>query len=85
MWRVQVLVMWGNVLYEQSQVRAQQSLEWEGLLETAVAKFREAKCSEEDIAGALLSHAGNKAKVCAPTYHTCTMSSVLCGRDAFMH
>jgi len=58
----QVLVMWGNVLYEQSQVRAQQSLQWEGLLETAVAKFREAKCSEEDIAGALLSHAGNKAK-----------------------
>uniref|UniRef100_A0A7S0MSF5 PB1 domain-containing protein n=1 Tax=Pyramimonas obovata TaxID=1411642 RepID=A0A7S0MSF5_9CHLO len=60
--RSQVLVMWGNVLYEQSQVRAQQGKEWEPLLDTAVAKFREAKCSEDDISGALASHAGKKAQ-----------------------
>mmetsp|Transcript_7816 Transcript_7816/g.14800 ORF Transcript_7816/g.14800 Transcript_7816/m.14800 type:complete len:667 (-) Transcript_7816:369-2369(-) len=60
--RSQVLVMWGNVLYEQSQVRAQQGKEWEALLDEAVAKFREAKCSEDDINGALLLHAGKKGK-----------------------
>jgi hypothetical protein len=60
--RSQVLVMWGNVLYEQSQVRAQQSKPWETLLDDAVAKFREAKCSEDDISGALASHAGKKAQ-----------------------
>lgn len=58
--RSQVLVMWGNVLYEQSQVRAGQGKEWQALLDDAVAKFREAKCSEEDIAGALASHVGKK-------------------------
>jgi len=60
--RSQVLVMWGNVLYEQSQVRAQQSKPWEKALDEAVAKFREAKCSEDDISGALASHAGKKAQ-----------------------
>ena len=54
--------MWGNVLYEQSQVRAQQSKPWEKALDEAVAKFREAKCSEDDISGALASHAGKKAQ-----------------------
>mmetsp|Transcript_4833 Transcript_4833/g.6532 ORF Transcript_4833/g.6532 Transcript_4833/m.6532 type:complete len:677 (+) Transcript_4833:115-2145(+) len=58
--RSQVLVMWGNVLYEQSQVRAQQGKKWESLLDEAVSKFREAKCSEDDIAGALTSHSGKK-------------------------
>jgi len=32
------------MLYEQSQLRAEQGKEWEALLDTAVAKFREAKC-----------------------------------------
>lgn len=63
--RSQVLVMWGNVLYEQSQVRAQGGKKWAELLDQAVAKFREAKCSEDDISGALASHAGKKAEAAA--------------------
>eukprot|EP00854_Cymbomonas_tetramitiformis_P006063 gene6063-7286_t len=60
--RSQVLVMWGNVLYEQSQVRFNQKKEWQKLLDEAVEKFREAKCSEEDIAGALASHVAKEGE-----------------------
>lgn len=54
--RAQALVMWGNVLYEQSQVRAAVSKDWKPLVEEAVVKFNEAGCQQGDIRTALLNH-----------------------------
>mmetsp|Transcript_5803 Transcript_5803/g.16302 ORF Transcript_5803/g.16302 Transcript_5803/m.16302 type:complete len:613 (-) Transcript_5803:272-2110(-) len=54
--RAQALVMWGNVLYEQSQVRATVGKEWKPLLDEAVRKFNEAGCQKADIRTALLNH-----------------------------
>lgn len=54
--RAQALVMWGNVLYEQSQVRAAVGKEWKALVDEAVEKFNEAGCQKADIRTALLNH-----------------------------
>eukprot|EP00191_Tetraselmis_sp_GSL018_P019770 CAMPEP_0177592292 /NCGR_PEP_ID=MMETSP0419_2-20121207/8478_1 /TAXON_ID=582737 /ORGANISM="Tetraselmis sp., Strain GSL018" /LENGTH=632 /DNA_ID=CAMNT_0019083141 /DNA_START=169 /DNA_END=2066 /DNA_ORIENTATION=- len=55
--RAQALVMWGNVLYEQSQVRAAVGgKNWKELIDEAVAKFNEAGCQQSDIRTALLNH-----------------------------
>eukprot|EP00951_Prasinocladus_malaysianus_P032619 scaffold318580_cov24-Prasinocladus_malaysianus.AAC.1 len=54
--KAQALVMWGNVLYEQSQVRAAVGKEWKPLLDEAVVKFNEAGCQQADIRTALLNH-----------------------------
>lgn len=54
--RAHTLVLWGNLLYEISQVRAAVGIQWKPLLDDAVAKFREAGCSEADIRQALLNH-----------------------------
>ena len=54
--RAQALVMWGNVLYEQSQVRAAIGKEWKAIVDDAVAKFNEAGCQQADIRTALLNH-----------------------------
>ena len=40
--KAQVLVMWGNTLFEHSQMRARPSKEWKGILDEAVVKFKEA-------------------------------------------
>jgi len=54
--RSQALIMWGNVLYEQSQICAGRGEEWRGLLDRAVDKFHEAKCSDADVENALRTH-----------------------------
>ena len=54
--RAHTLVLWGNLLYEISQVRAAVGIQWKPLLDDAVAKFRDAGCSEADIRQALLNH-----------------------------
>jgi hypothetical protein len=54
-----VVVMWGNALYEQSQMRAATGApekEWKPPLDAAVAKFREAGCPEADVVTALRAH-----------------------------
>ena len=51
-----VVVMWGNLLYEASQMRAAVGREWRGALDDAVAKFRAAGCPEPDIRQALANH-----------------------------
>jgi hypothetical protein len=57
--KAQVLVMWGNVLYEHSAARARaKRSDWQPLLDTAVEKFHAAGCSQADIDAALASHAG---------------------------
>ncbi len=54
--KAHTLVLWGNLLYEISQVRAAVGIQWKPLLDDAVAKFKEAGCSEVDIRQALLNH-----------------------------
>ena len=51
-----VTVMWGNLLYEASQMRAAVGHEWRPALDEAVAKFRAAGCPEADIRQALANH-----------------------------
>ena len=55
-----IMVMWGNALYEASQMHASVSLQneksWRPLLDSAVSKFRDAGCPESDIAAALGAH-----------------------------
>ena len=51
-----VTVMWGNLLYEASQMRAAVGHEWRPALDEAVAKFRAAGCPELDIRQALANH-----------------------------
>ncbi|KAF6253087.1 hypothetical protein COO60DRAFT_1703978 [Scenedesmus sp. NREL 46B-D3] len=49
-------VMYGNSLYEWSQVLAAVGQEWKGLLDDAVACFKDAGCAEPDIRAALKNH-----------------------------
>ena len=60
--KAQVQVMWGNTLFEQSQMRARLGKEWRNLLDTAVAKFKGAGCAEADIEQALKVHRGVRAE-----------------------
>jgi hypothetical protein len=57
-------VMYGNSLYEWSQVLAAVGQEWRGLLDDAVACFKEAGCAELDIRGALKNHTQVGAEGC---------------------
>ena len=54
------LVMWGNVLYEQSQIQGILGKEWKGLFEAAIEKFKEAGCDQNDIKSAIDNHSQNK-------------------------
>jgi len=55
-----IMVMWGNALYEASQLFACVNLgnekQWRPLLDSAVSKFRDAGCPEVDIQAALRAH-----------------------------
>jgi len=52
-----VVVMWGNALYEASQMRAAVgAADWRPLLDAAAAKFRDAGCPEADVLAALRAH-----------------------------
>ena len=51
-------MLWGNVLFERSQVRHHRGDEkWQVDTDAAVAKFNEAGCSKDDITKALMNHA----------------------------
>lgn len=50
------LVMWGNVMFEQSQILAVTDGDWKKMLEEAIGKFKEAGCAEKDITQALRTH-----------------------------
>jgi hypothetical protein len=50
------MVMWGNLLYEYSQLLAAVNGDWRSFLEQAVSNFRLAGCPEEDITAALRTH-----------------------------
>jgi hypothetical protein len=57
--RSNLAILAGNVLFEQSNVshaRGDGRPVWEGLAEAAVARFRGARCAEEDIVRALKGH-----------------------------
>jgi len=55
--KAQILILWGNVLYEQSQVKHSRGVgNWKEDVEAAVAKFNEAGCVKGDITQALLNH-----------------------------
>ena len=49
-------VMWGNLIYELSQMKAAVGEPWKPLLDEATNKFRIAGCPEADIRGALSGH-----------------------------
>eukprot|EP00958_Prasinococcus_capsulatus_P024829 scaffold3968_cov359-Prasinococcus_capsulatus_cf.AAC.6 len=52
----QVLLMWGNVLYEQSALKVKRQLtdmDWKSELVQAVKKFRAAACNDQDIYAAV--------------------------------
>ena len=52
-----IMVMWGNLLYEASQMYAAGGREdWKESLDAAVDKFRAAGCPENDIQAALRNH-----------------------------
>ena len=53
--------MWGNTLFEQSQMRAKTGEPWRPLLDQAVEKFKEAGCAQADIDQALKVHRGVRA------------------------
>lgn len=50
------LVMWGNVMFEESQILAVTDGDWKGMLDEAISKFKEAGCAEKDITQALRTH-----------------------------
>ena len=51
------MVMWGNLLYEASQMYAAGgNKDWKDTLDAAVEKFRAAGCPEPDIQAALRNH-----------------------------
>ena len=53
----QALISEGNVLYEASQMLAAVgAADWRAVLDAATAKFREARCSEDDVRAALRNH-----------------------------
>jgi hypothetical protein len=53
----QILVLWGNVLFERSQVRHhREDKKWQADCDAAVAKFNSAGCSKADITRALMNH-----------------------------
>lgn len=54
------LVMWGNVLYEQSQILGALGKEWKVLFESSIEKFKEAGCDQNDINSAIENHSQNK-------------------------
>ena len=60
--KAQVLVMWGNTLFEHSQMRARLGKEWRSLLDDAVVKFKDAGCAQADIDQALKVHRGVRAE-----------------------
>lgn len=56
--KAQIQVLWGNVLFERSQVRHHRGDDkWQVDTDAAVAKFNEAGCSKDDITKALMNHA----------------------------
>jgi len=54
--KTHALVMWGNVIFEQSQILAATGGDWKPSLDEAIAKFKEAGCNEKDINQALKTH-----------------------------
>jgi hypothetical protein len=57
----QILVLWGNVLFERSQVRhGREDGKWEEDTHAAVKKFNDAGCSKTDITRALMNHTSKK-------------------------
>jgi len=54
--KAQAKVMWGNALYELSQVFAQGDKDWKPVLTEAIDKFKEAKCQKEEVTNALKMH-----------------------------
>ena len=57
----QILVLWGNVLFERSQVRrGREDGKWEDDTHAAVKKFNDAGCSKTDITRALMNHTSKK-------------------------
>ena len=46
-----MLLTWGNLLYEESQLAAATGCDWRPILDAATARFREAGCNEPDIVG----------------------------------
>jgi tetratricopeptide (TPR) repeat protein len=51
-----VLLNWGNILYERSQLAARAGQDWRPMLDEAVEHFRDAGCAPPDIRGALKNH-----------------------------
>ena len=55
--KAQILVLWGNVLYERSSVKfLRNDKSWKKDTQSAVAKFNEAACAKGDIVRALQNH-----------------------------
>lgn len=57
----QILVLWGNVLFERSQVKHHRDAkDWQADCDAAVAKFQDAGCVQADIVRALMNHTSGK-------------------------
>lgn len=61
--KAQILILWGNVLYEKSQVKHARAVDaWKDDADAAVAKFNEAGCAKGDIVRALVNHSSEAWK-----------------------
>lgn len=61
--KAQILILWGNVLYEKSQVKHARAMDdWKDDVDAAVAKFNEAGCAKGDIVRALVNHSSEAWK-----------------------
>ena len=59
--KAQILVLWGNVLYERSSVKfLRNDKSWKKDTQSSVAKFNEAACAKGDIVRALQNHASKE-------------------------
>ena len=58
----QIQVLWGNVLFERSQVSHHRGDEWMEDDKAAVAKFNEAGCSKDDVTKALMNHTSGSGR-----------------------
>jgi hypothetical protein len=55
--------LWGNVLFERSQVKHHRDAkDWQADCDAAVAKFQDAGCVRADIVRALMNHTSGKWK-----------------------
>ena len=80
------MVMWGNLLYEASQMYAAGgAADWKDTLDAAVEKFRAAGCPEPDIQAALRNHTEAEKLDLPPVKASTFLTANACFAFGFYH